>query len=139
MTEEIKILNFSNIKFIDDRFFIENRISSYEMIGGCDALLTDYSSIYSDYLLCDKPIGLIWQDIDEYSKNPGLIKEYEFVCSGGVKIYTCAELCNFFDDVYVGNDALRKQRNMLLPYIHCSKLPDNTKRVTDYIIKTASL
>ena len=62
----IKDLGLSNIRFITDSFFAENDITSYEFVGGCDALLTDYSSIYYDFTLCDKPVAVIWEDIEEY-------------------------------------------------------------------------
>ena len=55
----------SNICFIDDAFFRRNNITSYEFVGSCDALITDYSSIYFDYLLCGKPAAVIWEDIEE--------------------------------------------------------------------------
>ena len=58
--------NLSNILFINDEFFEKNGINSYQFVGNCDALITDYSCIYFEYLLCDKPIGAVWEDIEEY-------------------------------------------------------------------------
>ena len=43
---------------INDSFFIDNDITSYELLAACDSMITDYSSVYFDYTLCDKPIGL---------------------------------------------------------------------------------
>ena len=79
-TQYIREMNLSNIRFIDDGFFKENDILSYEFVGACDALITDYSSIYFDYTLCDKPIAGIWSDIEEYKKKPGLVENYEYLC-----------------------------------------------------------
>lgn len=131
----IKKAALSNIVFIDDGFFKEHAISSYQFVGSTDALLTDYSSIYYDYLLCNKPIGLIWEDIEEYKKNPGLISNYEYYMQGGEKIYSIDELCGFIERVYNGADKLKVERQTICKEINVSQIPDNAQRVTDFILK----
>ena len=84
---KIKSCNLSNIKFIDDQFFIENNITSYEFIANCDALISDYSSVYYDYLLCDKPIGLVWEDFHEYKNTVDFAVDMEYYMKAGEKIY----------------------------------------------------
>ena len=138
-TSYIKDLGLGNIRFINDLFFTENNISSYEFIAATDALLSDYSSIYHDYTLCDKPIGLVWEDIEEYKKKPGLIKEYEYICQGGVKIYTIDDLCNFVEDVANDIDRLKKERNEICDWLNYSRDGKNTERVVDFIIEKAGL
>ena len=41
----------------------------YPMISRCDVLITDYSSIYFDYLLLDRPIVFFNYDLEEYLTN----------------------------------------------------------------------
>ena len=135
----IKDLNLSNIRFIDDSFFVEKDISSYEFVASCDALLSDYSSIYYDYLLCDKPIGLIWEDIEEYKKKPGLVENYEEYCAGGVKIYNVEELCQFVENVANGVDELKEERDRLCDIFNYARDGKNTERVVDFIIEKANL
>ena len=43
------------------------------MLGSSDALITDYSSVYFDYLLLDKPIGFTVDDMELYIKDRGFI------------------------------------------------------------------
>ena len=100
----IKDLSLSNIRFIDDSFFKDNRISSYQFVGSCDALITDYSSIYYDFLLCDKPIAAIWEDIEEYKESTGLIDDYEFYMKGAEKIYTIQDMEEFILRLAKGKD-----------------------------------
>ncbi|MBQ8322985.1 MAG: CDP-glycerol glycerophosphotransferase family protein [Clostridia bacterium] len=135
----IKNLNLSNIRFIDDNFFVENKISSYQFVGGCDALITDYSSIYYDFTLCDKPIAAIWEDIEEYKVNPGLIKDYEFYMKGAEKIYNLEEFIGFISNVAKGIDLLKKERNEIKNLINCSTDGKNSERVVDFIIEKAGL
>lgn len=48
-----------------------------------DILVTDYSSIYFDYLLLDRPCIFIPYDIDDYKKRRGLLyDDYEFWAPG---------------------------------------------------------
>ncbi|MGZ2368984.1 CDP-glycerol glycerophosphotransferase family protein [Ancylomarina sp. YFZ004] len=49
----------------------------YELLPYVDVLLTDYSSIWIDYLLLDRPIIYIPYDLEEYKKTKGLFLEFE--------------------------------------------------------------
>jgi len=55
----------------------------YHILSQCDALLTDFSSVYVDYLILDRPIGFVYDDIIEYKANRGfIIEEIESVMPG---------------------------------------------------------
>ena len=43
----------------------------YELLGMADKLITDYSSVYIDYLILDKPIGFFIPDLKKYSNDRG--------------------------------------------------------------------
>lgn len=64
-------------------------------MGLFDFLITDYSSIYIDYLLLDRPIGFIPYDYDEYNNDRGFLFEYSGV-TPGMRISTYKDLINFF-------------------------------------------
>lgn len=130
---KITKLNLSNIIFINDELFSKNKITNYQFLGNCDALLTDYSSVYYDYLLCDKPIGLCWEDYDIYNKNVGFAVDMDTVMEGGEKIYTTEDLCRFISHVANGEDVLKEQRNELCSLLHKYKDNQSSKRVVDYI------
>lgn len=131
----IKDLSLSNILFIDDSFFAKNKISSYEFVGGCDALITDYSSIYYDYTLCDRPIALIWEDIEEYKKKPGLVDGYEYLTQGAEKVYTIDELKGFIGRVANGEDLLKTERRFIRDLTNYSSDGKSSKRVVDYLLE----
>ena len=135
----VKDLGLSNIRFIDDSFFTEHGITSYEFVGSCDALITDYSSIYYDFTLCDKPIAAVWEDIEEYKQKPGLIDNYEYYMKGAEKVYTVEELEKFVSDVAHGVDNLKEERNEIKNLTNYSTDGKNSARVVDFIIEKAKL
>ncbi len=135
----VKNLGLSNIVFIDDNFYTENNVSSYEFVGACDALISDYSSIYYDFTLCDKPIGLVWEDIEEYKQNPGLIKDYEFYTKGGVKIYNIDDMTAFISDVANGVDTLKDERNEIKLITNHASDARSSERVVDFVVEKARL
>jgi len=46
--------------------------SLYAVLGQSSGLVTDYSSVWTDYLLLDRPIGFVVPDADAYSRGRGL-------------------------------------------------------------------
>ncbi|MBE6587837.1 MAG: hypothetical protein E7647_05420 [Ruminococcaceae bacterium] len=135
----VKDMGLSNVRFIDDSFFTKNNISSYEFVGSCDALITDYSSIYYDFTLCKKPIALIWEDLEEYKKVPGFAEGVEGLLDGGEKVYTLPELCDFVCEVAEGGDRLRDIRYEICKKVNYNADGNSSKRVVDFIIEKAKL
>lgn len=135
----IKNANLSNIIFITDDFYYENKISSYSFIASCDALITDYSAVYFDYLLCNKPIAAVWEDFDEYQQFPGFCVDIFEVMSGAVKIYNVSDFSKFLIDVSMGNDALENKRKELCDIYNLSRDGNNSARVADFIIDKCQL
>lgn len=70
------IFNFSNIL---DGTMINNL---YEYLDDFEGLITDYSSIYIDFLITDKKIAFSPYDLKEYSKHTGLFFNYEEITPG---------------------------------------------------------
>lgn len=68
----LKIEELSNIKVLTIQKLNEYRVQLYEILSETDALLTDYSSIYVDYLLLQRPIGLTIDDLEIFEKYIGL-------------------------------------------------------------------
>ena len=65
--------NCENIRLIDDKELLEQRIPLYRFLGGSMGLITDYSSTYIDYLLTNKPICFFIPDLEEYKNNRGFV------------------------------------------------------------------
>ena len=83
----------------------------YPFLVITDLLVTDYSSIYFDFLLTDRPIVFYPYDRDEYiNKQKELLADYDLV-TPGPKCYSQTELEKEILEVMVdGNDRYRKSR-----------------------------
>ena len=135
----INLLGHSNIIFIDNGIFDQHYCTSYELVASCDALITDYSSIYYDYLICDKPVAPIWEDIDLYRDSFGLTEDYEKFCSGAQILYNMDEFKEFVLDVNSGTDRMKEKRHELVDSLKLYTDGKSAERVVDFIIEKASL
>lgn len=74
----------SNIMNLSNEMLLENDLDLYELLPHTDLLITDYSSIYFDYLLLDKPIIFTPTDLDAYADKRGfLLEPYDTWTPGG--------------------------------------------------------
>jgi len=69
----IKFKESEYIKLIDENALIKNQISVNEIINSFDLLITDYSSIGTEFLFLDRPVLFNISDIDEYMQNRGIL------------------------------------------------------------------
>ncbi len=72
--EKLNDIKYSNIVNLNDKD-IPPYTTLYQLIGETDALITDYSSVYIDYMLIDKPICFVYDDISEYRRTRGFAYE----------------------------------------------------------------
>lgn len=129
----LKNLNADNIYLLDDDILIENRMDLYELINGVDILLTDYSSIYFDYLLLDRPIIFIPYDLESYRKNRGfLVEPYNF-WAPGPKCATLKDLKFEIQKCLRKSNYYRKERKMVNDIVHYYKDGESSKRVWSII------
>lgn len=102
--------NYTNIIVIKPR---EADSELYPILGKCDFLLTDYSSVYIDYEVLERPIGFVMDDLDAYSKSRGFcLENIKDVMPGRIlsnlqeieqfidvsQVYTCSLCLNQYHD-----------------------------------------
>ena|GEM_PF-2721323 len=58
---------------LTDELLSSNGISLYSVLGSSAGLISDYSSVWIDYLLLSRPIGFLIPDIDQYVSSRGLL------------------------------------------------------------------
>ena len=100
--------NFSNI------VFYESQSDIYPVLKYTDILITDYSSVYFDFLLIDKPIVFFDYDYEEYSSNMnGFVYDYE-ENAPGEKVKTQDDLEKSIENILNDKDLFKKQRMDIL-------------------------
>ncbi len=122
-----------NFVFLKDSDLGKTGVDTYELLADSDALLTDYSAVYYDYLLTKNQIGLVIDDIEEYKANRGFAVDYESTIKG-TYIRTIDELIKFIEDVATDNDVSFKEREWArLKWCDYQDFK-STERVTDFIM-----
>ncbi len=82
----------------------------YPVMGYADCMITDYSSIYMDYLLLDRPIIFFPYDLEHYLRRRGIQHDYNAI-TPGPKCLTQAEVQQALREIVVeGEDAWRNSR-----------------------------
>lgn len=97
-----------------------------------DALLTDYSSIYFDFLLTGKPIGFIPYDLEIYSKKRGFYFNYNSI-TPGKKIHTFKDLIDFILSLKNTDDPYRVEREKIRDLFFEYRDNKSCERIFDFI------
>ena len=124
---------FSNIKIIKNQDLLNMRINLYSLIGSCDALITDFSSVYFDFMLVDKPIGFVTEDIGSYRENRGFTIDNPLDFMPGEKFSDINGFKDFVRSVKRHEDRYRSQRNKINDLCNTYKTPDACKRILDFV------
>lgn len=69
--QDISVLHLdemSHIVIANDSYLQKKNLQLYEFLTQTDALITDYSSVYYDYLLLDRPIALAVEDLEQFNQ-----------------------------------------------------------------------
>lgn len=92
---EDSIQEMSNIRFCNQD--IVEDISS--ILNIFDGVITDYSSIFIDYILLERPILFVPYDLEEYRKSIGFYFEYDETLPG-TRCYTQEDFYTFLNSLH---------------------------------------
>ena len=106
----------------------------YVILPYIDILLTDYSSIYHDFLLLDRPIYFIPYDYTWYKDFFGFIYDYKKE-KPGPEISTFSSFTKELQKSLNGIDKYSNKRKMLRNKIHYYQDANSSKRVAGKVIE----
>ncbi|HGG0417962.1 TPA: CDP-glycerol glycerophosphotransferase family protein [Clostridium sporogenes] len=113
--EKTEKRKYKNIFFIDNDDIDKKNLDLYEILGAADLLITDYSTVYNDFLFMNKPIVFVNTDIEEYRKERGLVLEpYDF-WTAGPKIKSQKKLQEELERCFEDSNYYKKDREKILP------------------------
>lgn len=138
-TSILHIEEMSNIVIADNDYLNKRNMQLYEFLTETDALITDYSSVYYDYLLLGRPIALMIEDIEEFQTK---WKLYFDDYKGNMKcpyLDTVADFEKFIEDTASDNDAYEEERIKARDRFNDYHDGKNCERLYHYMVREYKL
>jgi CDP-glycerol glycerophosphotransferase len=107
-----------------------------ELMAAADLLITDYSSVYLDFLLTGRPIVFLNPDLETYRRERGFMFDYDRY-TPGPKAATFAEFIQAMDQSLGGPDRWREERARAAAVFHRFADGESTERVIGWLKKQA--
>ncbi len=129
--EVIEKRNYSNIHYLSNQEMYEKDVSVDEIMGCCDALITDFSSVYMEYLLLDRPVAFFIDPNGEYKR--GYIMSDPENYMPGEKISDFNMLKEFICHIAKSQDEYAEDRRRVKDLINTYQDANNCKRLVDFL------
>ena len=107
-----------NITLITEKQLKKEDMEFYETLNAADLLITDYSSVYFDYLLLDRPLIFVPVDLEEYIETRGLLLEPYDAWTPGPKCLDQAHLEREIVRNLTHPEAYTQERKALSRIVH---------------------
>jgi CDP-glycerol glycerophosphotransferase (TagB/SpsB family) len=135
ITNSMESLNLENLLFVSNKDLEEKNLDLYEVLNCADILITDYSSIYGDFLFMNKPCIFVNTDIDKYREERGIsLEPYDF-WTAGPKVKTQEKLQIEIVNYINNKDCFKQKREELRDVFYKYKDDKSSLRVWNYIDK----
>lgn len=120
---------YSNIVILSDEILSQLNLQLYQFIQLTSCLITDYSSVSTDYMLLDRPIIFTMDDYEEYKNSRGFSVDNPAQYFAGYHVYTKNQLDDAIKEIIDGKDIYREKRKELLPILHSHIDGDSSFRI----------
>lgn len=104
-------MNHSNIHLLTEEIISEQYGTLYTFLGTTSALITDYSSVFLDYYLLNRPVAFTINDYEEYKEKRGFVFEDVKSLMVGSVIRNSNDLLKFLEGLAQSEDENEKERN----------------------------
>ena len=128
--EDLSVSQLSNILYLRDTDYGKEGLVMNQMLPSADALLTDCSGVFLDYILLDRPMGFFTGSLEEYDRGFAMENPEDFM--PGQKIRTMEELLAFADDLNSGKDTYQEDRKRVRDLVHVYQDDGNCRRFLQY-------
>lgn len=130
---EFSILsNCTHIDVITDNDLEENGLLLHQVLARTDALITDYSGIAFEFMLLNRPIGYVVNDMQDYTR--GFAVENPLDYMPGAKIHDLNEMLMYIKDIAESVDRYKTERVELVKKLFKDKAYENgAKELIAYI------
>lgn len=126
----------SNIKIITSQLLSRLQLDVNHVLAISDILISDYSSVYFDFMIRDRPIIFLVPDKNDYSKYRGgfALEPFDF-WTPGEKVTTQDELLKQITQLMNGEDHYSDRRKEINSIVNKFSDNQNCKRVFDTFFK----
>jgi CDP-glycerol glycerophosphotransferase (TagB/SpsB family) len=122
-----RCVDFSYDKFPD----VENE----DVLLYIDSIMTDYSSIYCDFLLLDRPLIFLPYDLEEYKQRRGFMVDDYDKWSPGPKPGNFEDFLKVLKDLAEGKDDFKADRKRVNEWINAKQTANTPEKVVEYLRK----
>ena len=103
--------NYSNIHMLSEETISQHYGTLYKFLGTTSALITDYSSVFLDYYLLNRPVAFTINDYEEYKENRGFVFDDVKSLMAGPTVSNFDDLLEFLNSVMKSEDEFYFERN----------------------------
>ena len=103
-------MNHSNIHLLTEEIISEQYDTLYTFLGTTSALITDYSSVFLDYYLLNRPVAFTINDYEEYKEKRGFVFEDIKSLMVGSVIRNSKDLLEFLESITKSEDSYIEER-----------------------------
>lgn len=127
----------SNMIIIRDDDLKKAGLQLYQLLAKSSALITDYSSVYFDYLLLNKPIATTLDDVECWKNGNGFAFDIEKLYKETNELLYCEEdLYKFVNDVVIGGkDTHKGDRLKMCELTNMHQDGGSTTRTVNFILE----
>lgn len=124
-----------NVILLEDSIMNEKMVTINEILNGVDCLITDYSSIYTDYLLLERPVIFINTDIEKYSKKRGIFFDSTDFWFPGPTVDNIEDFNEQLKKLLKDNKYYKKERDQYTKIVSGEECENTSKFIDDFILK----
>ena len=128
---EYSTQSFSHLELLSDTDFTARGYSLYPLLKQVDFLIADYSSVFLQFLLFDKPIGFAVPDFEEYAQKRGFVFKNPLDYMPGDIMKNKEHMYRFLENMAEGRDDYAEKRHRVCDIIHTYRDGNNTSRVLE--------
>ena len=125
-------MNYSTIHLLTEDIISEQYGTLYTFLGTTSALITDYSSVFLDYYLLNRPVAFTINDYEEYKEKRGFVFEDVKSLMVGSVIRDSHDLLDFLASVMKSEDPYIEERKIVNNKVNAIQ-KDFTKTLLDEI------
>ena len=119
----------TNLEIYGADAFVKEKGDIFEWMSQSDALISDYSGVFLDYLVLNRPICYVLDDYEDYRKTRGFVFDNPLEFMPGHKAYRQEDIYSFISDVANGIDIYSQERIEVNKRVNTYSDGKNTERV----------